>query len=462
MKKRNTLVFAAAFLLVACDRQSGEPSQQSLEPRAEAASEESAESEPLFGEKMKLPAPSGPYQVGVGEFSFTDPTRAEYFDPSAMRRLHARIYYPADRVSGAPRLRHTDRENDLIAEHFILPASEEQKLATRGVVSHSYPEAELSSAEASFPLLVFSHGGWGFLGSNMVQMEHLASHGYIVVSVTHPYVSSLVLFDDGELITPDRTLMESFMNTAFDPGYLEQFLSPDPAVRLQAARDNIAATDGMTSLAPHFLIWRDDMIAAADAVEVGRVPDELQMVAAKADVSRLGYFGMSFGAAGVAAAHKDRRASAAINLDGGNWDPALLDADVRVPTLVFHHDPDKAMQMFPPELLAEFGDATFHAHSEFTYEPLETMGTRDDVVRLMVTNADHIDFTDRSLLPRSLRPTGIDGATLQNIMNDYCLAFFDRYVKGDEGAWPADLAGRYEAVHEVDLAYVRDWAMAGR
>lgn len=74
--------------------------------------------------------------------------------------------------------------------------------------------------------------------------------------------------------------------------------------------------------------------------------------------------------------------------------------------------------------------------------------------------ADHRDFTDHSLLPRSLRPDGIDGITLQNIMNDYCLAFFDRYVRGYQDAWPAGLLGKYEAVQEVDLAYVREWAKA--
>lgn len=89
---------------------------------------------------------------------------------------------------------------------------------------------------------------------------------------------------------------------------------------------------------------------------------------------------------------------------------------------------------------------------------MKTIGTREDVVRLMVQGADHIDFTDRSLLPRSLRPHGIDGNALQNIMNDYCLAFFNHYVKGDQDAWPADLPCRYEAVQEVDLSYVRTWA----
>ena len=446
MNPRLTLVCLCAFLLAACE------AEQSLESESEHGAEAVA------GEKMVLPEPTGPYKVGVAEFSFTDANREELFKPGSQRRLHARIYYPADEVLGAPRLRHTDRENQLIAEHFILPTSEEQKLATRGVASHSYPQAEISNAEASYPLLVFSHGGWGYLGSNVVQMEHLASHGYIVVSVTHPYVSSFVLFDDGELVRFDAGLQKAFFETVSGSDYMKQFVSPDLGVRLQAGRDNFSPTDHKTSLAPHFLVWRDDMIAAANAIASGDVPDALSAVAEKADLSRLGYFGMSFGAAGVAAAHKDTRALAAINLDGGNWDPALQDAEVRVPTLVFHHDSKRALQSMPQELIESLPDAVFYPHSEFTYERLEAMGTREDVVRLMVEGADHIDFTDRSLLPRSLRPTGIDGNTLQKIMNDYCLAFFDRYVKGDESAWPADLPGKYEAVQEVDLSDVREWA----
>ena len=90
------------------------------------------------------------------------------------------------------------------------------------------------------------------------------------------------------------------------------------------------------------------------------------------------------------------------------------------------------------------------------------MGTREDVVRLMVREATHTDFTDGSLMPDQFRPNAIDGATIQNIMNDYCLAFFDRYVRGEEDAWPAELAQKYDVVEPVDLAYVREWAQASR
>ena len=200
-----------------------------------------------------------------------------------------------------------------------MPAPPEHSAATRGVFSHSYTEAEVSSAHESFPLLVFSHGGWAYLGTNMAQMEHLASHGYIVVSVTHPYVSAAVLYDDGEVVTVKQDHLQKFMAVTPTMEYLNRYISPDLSTRLQGAVDHNTNENGVMPIAPDFLVWRDDMIAAADAIANGDVPDQVKAVAEKADLDRLGYFGMSFGSAGVAAAHKDPRALAAINLDGGNW-----------------------------------------------------------------------------------------------------------------------------------------------
>ena len=44
-------------------------------------------------------------------------------------------------------------------------------------------------ADEKYPLLVFSHGAYGIKASNTSTYTELASHGYVVVSIDHPYHS---------------------------------------------------------------------------------------------------------------------------------------------------------------------------------------------------------------------------------------------------------------------------------
>jgi Ca2+/Na+ antiporter len=52
-------------------------------------------------------------------------------------------------------------------------------------VEYWYPE----NAEGTFPLVVFSHGTFGVKASNYTLFNELASHGYVVCSIDHPYHS---------------------------------------------------------------------------------------------------------------------------------------------------------------------------------------------------------------------------------------------------------------------------------
>ncbi|MCM3694717.1 alpha/beta hydrolase family protein [Neobacillus niacini] len=53
------------------------------------------------------------------------------------------------------------------------------------------------NAEGTYPLLVFSHGAYGVKASNTSTYNELASNGYVVVSIDHPYHSFFTLSEDG-------------------------------------------------------------------------------------------------------------------------------------------------------------------------------------------------------------------------------------------------------------------------
>lgn len=154
----------------------------------------------------------------------------------------------------------------------------------------------------------------------------------------------------------------------------------------------------------------------------------------------------------MAAGHRDLRAKAAISLDGGNWDPSLIDTQIRTPLLTFHQDTAGMARLFGKEA------RIYPQNSEFVYEKLEQYGQRDDVVRVEIKGTGHWDFSDYSLTPiaakQPLQALGvvgsIDGARQQALMNDFVKAFFDRHILGKEAAFPSDLFRRYPEADELE------------
>lgn len=113
------------------------------------------------------------------------------------------------------------------------------------VKTHSYRDAALSDAQPTYPVLVFSHGFWGAPGQNTVQMEELASHGYVVFSVGHPYESMELRFPDGRPVRATEEHMQSFEKRTREPGYgallRKMMASEDPEERARLLHENSVA-----------------------------------------------------------------------------------------------------------------------------------------------------------------------------------------------------------------------------
>src|SRR5262249_52488610 len=69
------------------------------------------------------------------------------------------------------------------------------------IKTHSFLNAPLSSSRKLYPVIFFSHGLMGLRGQNTVQMEELASRGYIVVALDHTYDAAFTILADDRLVT---------------------------------------------------------------------------------------------------------------------------------------------------------------------------------------------------------------------------------------------------------------------
>jgi predicted dienelactone hydrolase len=69
-----------------------------------------------------------------------------------------------------------------------------------------YPDTPI--ADGGFPLVVFSHGAFGFRGSNYSTFMELASNGYVVCSIDHTGQSIFTKHTDGSVVIADLDFLQ--------------------------------------------------------------------------------------------------------------------------------------------------------------------------------------------------------------------------------------------------------------
>ena len=107
---------------------------------------------------MALPVPSGEYAVGTFTFTVWN-DRPEALNPSAMRNIAARVYYPApkDRVEGCARARSLSRHVvEGLRKIFRLRLDYDRMEEAGENRSACYEDAPRPDG-VKFPLIVFNH-----------------------------------------------------------------------------------------------------------------------------------------------------------------------------------------------------------------------------------------------------------------------------------------------------------------
>ncbi len=362
---------------------------------------------------FELPQPSGAFPVGTTRLSLLDSSRPETFtaDPSDRRELLVQAWYPAKPSTEsapepfwghpsqiAPRLTRSLGLPGFLFDHFAL------------VETHSYTDAALADARSTYPVLVFSHGyNQGIPPQNTVQMEELASHGYVVFSIGHSYESLALIHADGRTVTVSDEQMQRAR---------EQLSASGPLVQKLVASQDAGERDGLLQqisaagplLNESIRIWVADTRFVLD--ELARLDGTKapRAFAGRLDMTRVGIFGMSFG--GTVATEVcllDSRCGAGINLDGLQ----IGEAASRVSTL-------KVPFMFMTNESAGLMNEPVFRRAQ------------NSAWYLTVAGSTHFNYSDFSLISPLFRKLGllgaIEGERMEHIMNAYIRAFFDQHL----------------------------------
>lgn len=319
---------------------------------------------------------SGSYEVETKKFTYTDQSRMDPFsDERAPRKVTVDYYYP-------------------------------------------------KTGNGKFPLILFSHGAFGFSGSNFSTFQELASHGYIVGSISHTSHAFFTVDTKRTLTLADQ----DFLQKAVEINGLKDTSREEEVFHITKDWMKLRTED------THFLL---DTILSESRSSAPGLPFSLL------DSDAIGLFGHSLGGASSAETARERNdVDAVIVLDG-----TMLgeEVDFKDGHVVLNDTP------YPVPLLNVYAEDHYEGAMETQgdeydnfYASAHALDARETVFR----GTGHLNFTDLPLFsPILAEKLGIGPADARSAivtMNEIVLEFFNSYLK-NKGAPQIEKEYLYES-----------------
>lgn len=363
---------------------------------------------------VPFPAPSGPYLVGRTSFSLTDPSRPEIFsdDPDDVRSLMVVVYYPAAEGTDAARAPYADRQ---LAAGISVAFNTPQFVAG-AMHSHALDRPACRVQEGGYPVILFSPGFGQPPLFYTATLEDLASHGFVVVGVYHPYSNGITVFPDGRVVLQN------------DAGsHAEASLGREFATKPSATP---AADDAAGSSSDVGSVWVRDVQFVLD--QLHRLNAEDDLLAGRLDLARVGIFGHSFGGAtAIRTVQVDPRFLAGINMDGTDFAATAQSNSIERPCLWFATPPRDvtAAELAAAGQTRDWIEEVMRIHHDRTSRLLySTPGG----VRAIVGGAEHQTFTSDFAILGSTRPWSwlVTGLGLGTIEGHQAVSLVNTMVRG--------------------------------
>ena len=401
---------------------------------------------------LKLPEPTGPFAVGTFSYSVVDESRLETYDPEgkAERELFVEVWYPASKSGDLNSYPVRSLWQELYAEPLDIVGFFTAYM--KYINTHSHFGIPIAQREAPYPVLIFNHGFLSWTSQNTLLMEHMASHGYIVFSIAHPYLSLKVNLDRAGTIDMVPPRFSAEMAKSFNRITLELMALPrsrrtpafvaymnilDDMLQLPAAEDRLEWIERLVDQDEiHWMIeqetartvlyflqgmefhrertatWTQDTAFIVNQLDHVKAP--IAAFSESLDASRLGVLGHSYGGSTALNFCKlDLRCNAGVNMDGqflgSHWQEPM-----QVPFLMM------------------YGDYFAQGHSDFA------LAQSKDYHEYTIDQSRHSDFSDIAYVIPLLKTLQIDSHLLvgeisadrmYKAMNATILNFFDHYLK---------------------------------
>lgn len=370
---------------------------------------------------FELPAPTGPLPIGTTTWHVQDSRPESFGAPGQSRGVIVHAWYPSVAQSSgltAPYLREGLREAQVFGGMMKQPHGFD---ALNDVRTHAVIDAPPARSPQRVPVLMFNAGYLAIPSSYTALVEDLASRGYAVLHVVHPYEATAARLSDGRVVE----MVDG--NGVFLPGIqrvLDEWgVEGDTMTKVTATTDAGEQVKllrgylgGLQQTHAALRRWVDDTRLALDRLASLDPKSPAGQLRARLDLDRVGALGHSMG--GVTSAQfcvDDRRCRAGLNLDGIPQYGTMIDQGMPRPFLMVYSARQGRLGA---------SDAIYRKASKY--------------IRVDVTETLHLDFSDMILWGGPLAGRPIFGTIAPTraveITRTIVREFFDQELMGRASA----------------------------
>jgi predicted dienelactone hydrolase len=369
----------------------------------------------MFKNLKEFPKPMGNYVVGITDIDFLDEKRKGVFSfaKAELRNIPTRIFYPADSNEG--------KVNELYIFDEAAKAINKSSLRlislkSLNIKTHCFYDVKLSSKKKSYPVIFFNHGYLSYSGEGTVLCSDLASKGYVVVSVGHPYESSVVKYKDASILEASNELATEFKNT-MNKQMSKKFKAILNTVyddkEIFTILEDFYQNFKETSVWNNVKIWAEDTRFVAD--QLYKLNDGSIHSSFKNKLNLelgFGITGHSYG--GCTAAQvclDDARFKCGVNMDAPSYGD-YWNKDIRKPFMIIGSN-----------IIENSARTIYLSNSKDSYF-------------FVIDDTKHMDYCDYLYFAHQLKILGAVGNRdmylLRDIISNYHIDFFDKYILCDE------------------------------
>lgn len=378
------------------------------------------------------PKPTGPYSVGSRYFYLIDKDRPDYISPNPddYRAISLQVWYPAEPGPNDQPILLSDRG---LIEGYVHEGALDSTILTEWALkpTHSFLKARPAKTKTPFPVILYSASG--VINANTLLSEELASHGYVVFAIGHPYWCEFYFDAEGNTTPLDK-----------NNEYYKQLWKEEGSWQVLKAKKEITLAEtlevkpdlykqlnqAMPTEVSDLRLWGEDIAFVVEQLK--EMNSKTGFFKGVLDVNRIGVMGYSKGgaAAGQYCLTADDRCKAGINL-GGFMFGDIVEKNLTKPFMIMEHIEPWAPNGLPiGELFIERAESSAYM--------------------VAIRDALHGNFCDMTLAKKYIKLEGIvgpiDGEKFLNIMKYYVRNFFDKYVKEVPGTVIEDLSTTYPEV----------------
>lgn len=356
----------------------------------------------IYAQQKVAPAPNGTYIVGLSIVELIDTSREAAFAPSPQPlTLELSIFYPASgsntqNVSYFPP--ETARLLDLEHEQYFDLNSPNGTFEQLEMVVAANGTNVATPPATKWPILLFSGAsGTTRLFYNSIA-AHVASSGYVIVTIDTPYDTDVVQFSDGTIAEANATLIA--ISNSDNITAVEAIATEDANYRATNAPFVLDQFSNQT--------WTSSLIPGCN--------DCL-------NTTQVGIFGHSIGGASAATAMlNDNRFVGGINYDGEMWGDVVEQGLDRPFMIMITSNQtiasDPSWSTIWPKLTGEKYGLILADSLHYTYSDIPVA-------------LETLDITPNATTMAAEQITDQNGDRSLYIITSYTTAFFDQVLKGN-------------------------------